>query len=538
MKQRFSTPWLLATVSAGAVILAAWSIRAAEPNQTQYNDQYRTHFEVPLGTTYTGRSPFMRPSGGTPPPPPPVIQQPAPAPAPAPVPQTSCSQATGGLVRMGIQMPPEVTLGQEFMYEINPVATACVGNVVITDQVPAGATYVRSEPPAEVQGDRLIWRFPTMDPGQAQNIKVWIRADQEGRLASCATVSADPRVCAETIVGKPVLAITKTGPETAQLGADVTYNIVVSNTGTAVAQKVVVTDTVPQGLTHSSGQRELSFEVGDLGPNQSKSIPLTLRADQRGRFCNGAVAVSSNAGRVNAEACTTVVQPGVKIVKTANEQEVLINRVASYNIVVSNVGDVPLTGVVVTDTAAPETTVVAADGGTASGNTARWELGELPAGEQRTLTLKVSSRNPGRFCNTATVTTAQGLQESSEACTTWVGVTGVLVEVVDDPDPIQVGETTTFTIRVTNQGSSRDIEEINVRSTFEEELDPASATGNGAVSGKSVTWPTVARLAPKQSVTFQVVGRAAKPGDHRLETQVTTRERTVPIVELESTTVY
>lgn len=445
---------------------------------------------------------------------------------------------TSGLIRMGIQMPPEVTLGQEFMYEINAAAMACVANVVITDQVPPGTTYVRSEPPAEVQGDRLVWRFPEMEPGQSQNIKVWVRADQEGRLRSCAAVTADPRVCAETMVGRPVLAITKTGPETAQLGSDVTYTIVVSNTGTAVAQGVVVTDTVPEGLSHSSGQRELSFEVGDLGPNQSRSIPLTLKADQRGRFCNGAVAVSSNAGRVNAEACTTVVQPGIRIVKTAAEQEVLINRVASYTIAVSNIGDVPLTGVVVTDMAAPETTVTSAEGGTASGNSARWELGELKPGEERTLALKVASRTPGRFCNTATVTTAQGLQESSEACTTWVGVTGVLVEVVDDPDPIQVGETTTFTVRVTNQGSTRDIEDINIKSTFEEELDPASATGNGTVAGKTVTWPTVARLAPKQSVTFQVVGRAAKAGDHRLETQVTTRERSVPIVELESTTVY
>ncbi len=439
---------------------------------------------------------------------------------------------------MGKKMPPEVTLGQEFMYELNPTAAACAGNVVVTDQVPAGASYVRSEPAAEVSGDRLVWRLGEMQPGEARPIKVWLRADKEGRLASCAMVSADPRVCGETLVGKPVLAITKTGPETAQLGSEVTYTIVVSNSGSAVAQGVVVTDTVPQGLSHSSGQRELSVTVGDLGPGQSKSIPITLRADQRGKFCNGAVAASSNAGRVSAEACTTVVQPGVKIVKTALEKEVLINRVASYTIVVSNTGDVPLTGVVVTDRVAAETTITAAEGGTASGNVAQWQVGELKPGEEKTLGLKVMSRNPGRFCNTATVTTAQGLQDSSEACTEWIGVTGVLVEVVDDPDPIQVGETTTFTIRVTNQGSSRDIEDVNVKSVFEEQMDPTTASGGGVVEGKTVTWPTVARLAPKQSITYTVVGKAVKAGDHRMQTQVTTRDRTTPIVELESTTVY
>jgi uncharacterized repeat protein (TIGR01451 family) len=324
----------------------------------------------------------------------------------------------------------------------------------------------------------------------------------------------------------------------AQLGAPVNYNVVVSNKGTAVARDVAVTDNVPDGLSHSSGQRALTFQVGDLAPNQSKSIPVTLKADKRGKFCNGAVAVSSNAGKVNAEACTTVVQAGLKIVKTTDDKQLLINRAATYQIVVSNIGDVPLTGVVVTDTAAPETSIAGAEGGTASGNTATWNVGNLAPGAQKQLSVKVLSKVPGRFCDTATVATAQGLKESAQDCTEWVGVTGVLVEVVDDPDPIQVGETTTFTIRVTNQGSTRDIEGLNVKSTFADEIDPTTASAGGKVTGKTVAWPTVARLAAKQSVTFTVIGKALKPGDHRMETQVTTALRTNPIVELESTTVY
>lgn len=449
-----------------------------------------------------------------------------------------CPEINTGLMRMVKRMPTEVTLGQEFMYELSAQAAACVANVVITDQIPAGATYVRSEPAAQVQDGNLVWRIPEMAPNDSQTIRVWLKADREGRLASCAIVTADPRLCAEVFVGRPVLAITKTGPETAQVGSDVTYNIVVSNTGTAIAREVVVTDTVPDGLSHTSGQRELSFQVGDLNPNQSRSVPLTLKADRRGRVCNAAVASSSNAGRVNAEACTTIVQPGLRIVKTTQDNQLLINRAATYSIVVSNIGDVPLTDVVVTDTPAPETTIAAAEGATSSGSSATWNLGQLNAGEQKQLTVKVLSAVPGRFCNTATVATAQGLRESAEACSEWIGVTGVLVEVVDDPDPIQVGETTTFTVRVTNQGRTRDIENLNVKSTFAEQLEPTAASGGGTLSGRTVTWPTVQRLAPKQSVTYTIVGRAVRAGDHRMETQVTTSERNVPITELESTTVY
>lgn len=449
-----------------------------------------------------------------------------------------CAEITSGPMRMAMRMPAEVTVGQEFMYELTPVASTCVGNVVVTDVVPNGATFVRSEPQAEVNGQNLLWRFPEMDQGASQSIKVWLKADQEGRLTSCATIDAVPRVCGTIAVGKPALAITKTGPETAQIGSEVSYTIVVSNTGTAVAREVTVTDNVPEGLSHSSGQRQLSFTVGDLAPGQSKSIPVALKADQRGKFCNGAVAASSNAGQVNAEACTTVVQPGVKIVKTTNDRELLINRVATYSIVVSNTGDVPLTDVVVTDTAAAQTSITSAEGGTASGNTATWNIGQLDPGQQRELIVKVSSASPGHYCDTATVTTAQGLRESAEACTDWAGVTGVLVEVVDDPDPIQVGENTTFTIRVTNQGTTRDIQDINITSVFQNQVSPVSASGGGTVNEKTVTFPVVPRLAPKQSVTFTIVGKGTTAGDHRLETRVTTGERPNPIVELESTTVY
>jgi uncharacterized repeat protein (TIGR01451 family) len=531
---------LLPFLATCALVFSAAQLRADDESDNEYNRQYRSYYDVPLGDNYTGKSPYMRSTGRPQPPPPapPRRVEVAPLPPPQMPERQSCSEITTGLIRMSKRTPAEVSLGQEFMYELNPTAVACAGNVVVTDQVPPGATYVRSEPPAEVSGDRLIWRLQNMEPGETRSLKVWLKADQEGRLASCATVSADPRVCASTFVGKPLLAITKTGPEMAQIDTDVTYNILVSNTGTAVAREVVVTDTVPDGLSHSSGQRQLTFNVGDLPPNQSKSIPVTLRATARGKVCNGAVAASSNAGQVNAQACTTIVKPGLKIVKSTKDKQLLINRTASYDLVVSNTGDVPLTGVVVTDTAAAETTIVVADGATVNGNTATWTIGDLAAGAEKTLGVKVVSRTPGKFCDVASVSSAQGLKDSSQDCTEWMGVTGVLLEMVDDPDPIQVGETTTFTIRVTNQGSTRDIEQLTIKSTFGEEMDPVTASGGATISGKTVTWPMVPTVGPKQVVTYTVVGKGLKAGDHRMQTEITTRLRQNPITKYESTTIY
>jgi uncharacterized repeat protein (TIGR01451 family) len=459
----------------------------------------------------------------------------APAPAPA---------AVGGsgayLVNLLKKAPAMVSVGDTFTYELNAVATCDVADTTIVDTVPAGASYVSSEPAAVQDGNKLTWKLGNLARGEAKAIKVTLKADKEGELVDCATVSAMPRVCVSTMVGKAQLVLKKTGPDMAQLGQNVTYNVTVQNTGNTLARGVVVTDPVPEGFSSATGQKELSFNVGELPAGGSKVLQVTLRADKRGKICNKALAVSSNAGKAESEVCTTVVQGGVKIAKSTKDKELFVNRAATYDIVVSNTGDIDLTGVVVTDTAAPETVIAAAEGATVTGNTATWNLSTLKAGEKKSLTVKILSKVPGRFCDTASVATAQGLRDSAQDCSDWKGVTGVLLEMVDDPDPIQVGETSKYTVRVTNQGSTMDIVDLNIVTTLPPELDvvPGTVSDGGIVAGKTITWPAVPRVAPKAFVVRTYVAKAVKAGDARSKVAITTSMRKEPIDKFESTTVY
>lgn len=512
---------VLATLLAGVFASAI----QANPSDREIRTRGRQNYEVIVGDYYTGRSPYFRGQGQP-------VEVAQAKPAPAAKPGLPCSVINSGLVHMTKTMPSEVTLGETFTYELRPMAQACAGNVVVTDQIPAGSSLVKSEPPASVSGNNLTWNLGNMDAGEAKVLKVTVKAEKEGTLMSCATVKADPRVCAQTVVGKPALAIDKTGPEVAQLGSDVAYNVVVKNTGSAVARNVVVTDKYPAGL---GGVAEKTFQVGDLAPGQSKTIPVTLKAAERGRHCNVAVATSSNAGTVQDDACTLVVKPGLKLVKTG-EPEKYINKQASYKLVASNTGDTELTGVVVTDTAPPQTRIISAAGATVSGNTATWNVGSLKPGENKEFTVVLTSTQAGRWCNVASVATQQGLRETAEACTLWKGLSAILVEVVDDPDPIQIGETTTYTIRLTNQGNA-DLTNINTVAQFVKEVTPTSSVG-GKVDGKTVKFPTIPRLAAKASQTYTIVGKGVEVGDHRLKVVVTEDQLLAPVVEEESTRVY
>lgn len=463
--------------------------------------------------------------------------KPTPLPAAAPSSGLMCSEPTGGPAPMTITMPSETALGNNFTYELGVTAAQCVGNVVVTDLIPEGATFVSSEPPGEQQGNRLRWNLGEMDKGTSATIRVTLRADKEGTLASCAIISADPRTCGQIFVGRPLLALQKTGPETAILGSTITYLVTVSNKGTMVAKNVVIVDDIPDGMISVNDQQRITVDIGDLAPNESKTISGAVKTLKKGKFCNVAKVTSANAGEARAEACTTILQPGLKIAKEGMKEQFL-TRNATYNIVVSNTGDTALTGVTVTDPAPAGTTITAAGpSAQATAQQAVWNLGTLQPGEEKTLTLSLTSVVPGNHCNVATVTTTEGLTETAQACTEWRGVGALLLETLDDPDPIQVGETTTYTVRITNQGTADDTN-IKVVVEFSPEIDPVSATNGGVVSGKTVTFPAFDRLASKQAFEYKIVGKGAKVGDARTKVTRTSDGIPAPTTAEESTRVY
>ncbi len=446
----------------------------------------------------------------------------------------SCADSTWGLICLSKSVPPEIALGSEFAMELKIVAQACAANVVVRDAIPAGVTYLRSEPAAVVEGSQLIWKLGDLDANQTVVGKVWYKAEKEGAVVSCATVTADPRVCVATRIGKPVVVIEKTGPDSAVIGAEVTYQILVKNTGTAVARGIVVTDAVPAGMSHSSGKSELTFDVGDLNPGQSKPLAVTFKANQRGKICNIAIASSSNAGKAMNEACTVILVPGLKVEKTGTKEQIL-GRNADYEIHVTNTGDTTLQNVVLTDVVPPETMIIAAPGANIEKNKATWTIASLAPRGKVTQTLKLTSKAAGTLCNTATAVAGE-VSDTAKACTLWKGIAAVTLEVVDNPDPIQIGESTVYTIKVTNQGFA-DIHNVKVTGAFDDEVAPVSSP-QGTVTAQAVNFSVISTIKPKQTVNLEVTVKGVKPGDSRNRITLRCDELKTPVDEEESTTIY
>ena len=118
-----------------------------------------------------------------------------------------------------------------------------------------------------------------------------------------------------------------------------------------------------------------------------------------------------------------------------------------------------------------------------------------------------------------------------------IGVSALLLEKADNPDPIQVGETTTYTVKVTNQGTADDTN-VKMVVEFPAEIDPVSASNGGVVSGKKVTFPAYPRLAPKAAFEYTITAKGVKVGDARVNFIRTSDGIPAPTSAEESTRVY
>jgi uncharacterized repeat protein (TIGR01451 family) len=440
--------------------------------------------------------------------------------------------------------PASVLAGQQFEYKIsvsNPSEVEAK-DVVVTDKLPDGVEFVSSNPSTEGKGQTLTWALGSIAPGAAKSISVQVKATKTGKFENCAEVKAamdlSTRCCASTVVTSPKLAIEKRCPPTVTLCDPIEYVIVVRNTGDGPANKVQLTDTLPDGLTTTDGKKSVVSDVGDLGPGQSKEVRIAVKASKTGKFENKVVA-KADGGLTAETTCTTVVsKPDLAVTKTGPEMR-YIGRPAVYEITVTNKGDAPARETVLTDTVPAGTEFTqASEGGKFAAGVVTWTLGTLEPAASKKVTVTLKPIAAGTVKNVAAAK-AICAEASAEASMPVKGVPAILLEVVDVEDPIEVGANETYIITVTNQGSAEDVN-IVIECTLPAEEEYVSSDGptKAALTGKVVKFAPVASLAPKAKLVYKVVVKGLKEGDVRFKTSMDSDMIDPPVQETESTHIY
>ncbi|MFM9958584.1 MAG: hypothetical protein ACKVZJ_10945 [Phycisphaerales bacterium] len=532
----------LALMSAVAVITMAGCESAQRTESTPTTTHNSSDLYFP--PRYTAPAPKPAPA--------PVMKAAAPAPAPAPRMGTcggtlfypTGSRETSALM-VEKMIPCEIVSGQcvDYFIKVTNLTAMALENVTVTDRISSNFNVKSAEPMGSPAGDQMAWNLGTMAAGSSKTIKINACATGDtGNVNACGAVSYSSSVCAEARIVKPSLKLVKSEPSSALICDMIPVKLVVTNNGTGAASNVVIKDMLPAGMTTSDGKSgTIDFPIGTLAPGASAERTYMMKAGKTGSFTNTAKAMADGGLTADASASTVISQPVLAITKDCPGTVIAAaGRTISYGITVTNTGDAPAAMTMLEDALPAGTSFVSAtDGGALQGSTVVWNLGTLAAKASKKVTLVVNPTTQGTITNTATAKATCATPVSASCKTEVRGVPGVLLEVVDDPDPIVAGSTSTYTVRVTNQGQV-DITNIKIKLECEDTATIVSNAGAtpGNVAGRVINFAPVARLASKGVVTWTVVLKAVKADDHRLAVEMNCDQIQRPVNETESTTFF
>ena len=444
----------------------------------------------------------------------------------------------GSALMLEKSAPAEVLAGQpyEYSYKICNLTDATLENVTVNDRVGSNFTATDSDPKATSStGGTASWIIGTLGPKECKTITVKGSSAEEGTVTTCGYATYNPVACQDIHVVKANIELTKTEPADELICDPIPVTITVKNTGTSKLTDVKISDVLPTGMM-SDGKSELAFDAGTLAPGESKEFKYNAAASATGKLVNTAKATSAQGVTAEASASTTVHQPVLAIACKAQDQQ-FMGRKFDVCYTVSNTGDAPAAGTKLEVSVPSGLNVVSTTGnGSVNGGKVTWDLGAVDAANPQNVCMTLSGATGGSYDFAATAKGACASAVSTSCSTKVVGIPAILLEKSDDPDPVAIGDTTTYTVKVTNQGSADD-HNVQIVVEIAPELTPVS-TSEGTISGNTVTMPLVPTLAPKAAVTYKIVAKGVNVGDGHTLFKLTSDVLKSQITAEESTHVY
>ncbi|MDR2332605.1 MAG: DUF11 domain-containing protein, partial [Burkholderiaceae bacterium] len=352
---------------------------------------------------------------------------------------------------------------------------------------------------------------------------------------SCTAANAgetcDPRTPTVNVVQKSDLSITKEALPSGTYvpGQSLKYTIKVSNAGPSDVTGVSVSDTVPGsvnvadwictpggsascGATSSGTNNNVALSNVSLPKGTTITITVngTAQSTATGDIVNTATVTPPAAVTCTTAPCqksATVTNqnvgvPNLKIVKVA-DGAFAVGQSGSYAIQVSNSGTTSTSGTMtVTDTLPPGLTIITVDAGagwscsTAAGNTqlSCTSSTVLPPGANAhviNLQVNVANGTASPVTNTASVTGGGTACTVSAPCTNTVQ-TPVnspkmdVTKVLNGSGSFVVGQSTSYTIKVTNSGSAATLAGGTITDTIPTGLVIGDLTGSGCSANAQV----------------------------------------------------
>jgi uncharacterized repeat protein (TIGR01451 family) len=253
--------------------------------------------------------------------------------------------------------------------------------VTLTDTLPSGIT-IRSmsttQGSCSSSGSVVTCNLGAMENGSSATVTIVVRSNSTGTLTNTASVTGNQSdsnsgnnsitVTTTVVTSAADLSVTKTdSPDPVTVGNSLSYTIVVTNNGPSRADGVMLTDTLPGGVTYvnawstrgtcSEAGGTVTCNIGRMRDGRSETVTIVVTPTGTGTLTNTASVTSSEAdpvpGNNSATETTTVNAPSNNTPAGSNVSVPLGNGVS---VTFSNVSTAGQTTIDITTTGSPPPT--------------------------------------------------------------------------------------------------------------------------------------------------------------------------------------
>lgn len=444
---------------------------------------------------------------------------------------------------------PRYTAGTNYTWrlKVRNHGPSVARDVVVDDALPAGTRFVSvsdsrcEEQPAGSGAVACAFGDLAVDAEIEFSIVVSVDpATDVDPLRNTATVDSDtddptPGNNEDSHDAEPdpfadVTVVKTATPAAINRGHQSTFTLTVTNLGPSVARDVELEDPLPSGLefvsvsdarcTELSGTIRCAF--GDLPVNTPISFQIVVRGTLEGEWRNVAEVRTTTpeptTHEPNRDDAAVVVGPVADLgVEKSGPATVAAGGRITWDLTVTNHGDDPATGVVLTDTLPQGVEFVSASPGcTLSDRTVSCDIGPLAVGERQTR--QITANAPIAVASTTLVNAVvvsgdqpdENPANDRDEATTEVGPSSDLGIVKSGPATAAAGGSVAWTLLVTNHGPSA-ATGVVVADALPEGVAFVSASpaqGTCSAVGRQVSC-AVGALAVGASTQIQVVGQIA-----------------------------
>jgi uncharacterized repeat protein (TIGR01451 family) len=179
--------------------------------------------------------------------------------------------------------PQKALIGDTVTFDItvtNPGSGAATG-VILEEDIPEGLGHAA--------GRELELDIGTLRPGETRQMQLSVKAEKPGVIENVLLVRGDANLIAKDTlqleVVAPALQVALSGPKLRYLERPATYEVAVSNPGTAPAHEIELVTYLPKGLKFVSADHKGQYEsqnhavywsLEELPPEQTGVASLTL----------------------------------------------------------------------------------------------------------------------------------------------------------------------------------------------------------------------------------------------------------------------